>query len=122
MVHGSNSSISGSGLTTITSAGGGAGGGGDGSSLESWCKWWFWRWFIFQKFSGGSGNTPSTAPSQGNNGGLVKVLVHQLLEVVGVEAGAGAIAPTSGENGGNGTASSITGSSVTYAGGGGGNR
>jgi len=65
---GSNSSISGSGLTTITSAGGGnggntgsasggsggSGGGGGATNIGP---------------PGGSGNTPSTSPSQGNNGG-----------------------------------------------------
>jgi hypothetical protein len=75
--NGSDSSISGSGLTTITSAGGGSGGyksgntpngwtgssggsGGGGSSNSS---------PSVPSASGGSGNTPSTAPSQGNNGG-----------------------------------------------------
>jgi hypothetical protein len=115
---GNSSSITGSGLTTITSAGGGGGGaypggtypgvsggsGGGGSDGSA----------------GGSGNTPSTSPSQGNNGGSASA---------GSQFGAGggganAVGdPTAGSNGGNGgagTASSITGSSVTYAGGGGG--
>jgi hypothetical protein len=113
---GSNSSISGSGLTTITSAGGGggssgniagenggSGGGGNGGYASG----------------GGSGNTPSTSPSQGNNGGSGG-------GTYGAGGGGGASATGSngstnvGGNGGNGTASSITGSSVTYAGGGGG--
>jgi hypothetical protein len=113
---GSNSSISGSGLTTITSAGGGggssgniagenggSGGGGNGGYATG----------------GGSGNTPSTSPSQGNNGGSAG-------GTYGAGGGGGASATGSngstnvGGNGGNGTASSITGSSVTYAGGGGG--
>jgi hypothetical protein len=117
---GSNSSISGSGLTTITSAGGGSGGseganngnsggsGGGGSSTA-----------YPSTATGGSGNTPSTSPSQGNNGGGMPT----------AGAGGGGGASASGTNGtssdpygsagGNGTASSITGSSVTYAGGGG---
>jgi hypothetical protein len=115
---GSNSSISGSGLTTITSEGGGGGNGeGDGTSGGSG--------------GGGSsrsttaqaGNTPSTSPSQGNDGadGLNSAPTH----VGGGGGGAGATGGTGsttaiGGNGGNGTASSITGSSVTYAGGGGG--
>jgi hypothetical protein len=123
---GSNSSISGSGLTTITSAGGGGGAGGNSGSRPT----------AGGSGGGGSGpgvpnagfgNTPSTSPSQGNNGGdgggQPAVCVYG-----GAGGGAGAVggaanispsAPACG-NGGNGTASSITGSSVTYAGGGGG--
>ena len=120
---GSNSSISGSGITTITSAGGGkggynilygpaggsggSGGGGGNSDINS--------------DSGGAGNTPSTSPSQGNNGGANSL-------PPGYPAGGGGGASASGGNGtgstsgngGAGTASSITGSSVTRAGGGGG--
>jgi hypothetical protein len=115
---GSNSSISGSGLTTITSAGGGgaasgssaagglSGGSGGGSSTNS-------------GDTGGTGNTPSTSPSQGNNGGNTSAN-----DVSGGGGGAGAVGgnnsgSTSG-SGGAGTANSITGSSVTRAGGGGG--
>jgi len=73
-----------------------------------------------QPFSGGSGNTPSTSPSQGNNGGA-----NILSANFGGGGGGGASAVgatgtgTQSGAGGNGTASSITGSSVTYAGGGG---
>ena len=119
-VSGSDSSISGSGLTTITSAGGGGGGtiagttsginggsGGGGSASSG---------------TGGSGNTPSTSPSQGNNGGTGGG--GDPSYPAGGGGGSGAVgANASGStagNGGNGTASSITGSSVTYAGGGGG--
>jgi hypothetical protein len=116
--NGSNSSISGSGLTTITSAGGGGGGQGSGTGGNGG--------------SGGgaggnggtlgSGNTPSTSPSQGNNGGAG--LTGSPNYGAGGGGGAGAVGGdgtnTSGGNGGAGTASSITGSSVTYAGGGGG--
>jgi len=112
--NGSDSSISGSGLTTITSAGGGGGGrdktngldggsgGGGGSEIST---------------TGGSGNTPSTTPSQGNDGG------NGAAGRSGGGGGATAVGTDGGSssgNGGNGTASSITGSSVTYAGGGGG--
>jgi hypothetical protein len=121
---GSDSSISGSGLTTITSSGGGGGasgnragvnggsGGGGGSGGAS--------------STGGSGNTPSTSPSQGNNGGNGNLTTGG---AGGGGGGAGSVGSAStqntgvnndGGNGGNGTASSITGSSVTYAGGGGG--
>jgi hypothetical protein len=116
--NGSDSSISGSGLTTITSTGGGKGaqnsnggdggsGGGGGSGSGTF----------------GSGNTPSTSPSQGNNGGSQS---HSApCYPTGGGGGAGAVGGnasggTIAGNGGNGTASSITGSSVTYAGGGGG--
>ena len=111
---GSNSSISGSGLTTITSAGGGGGrgynntgnsggsggGGGGGAGTPA----------------GGSGNTPSTSPSQGNNGGAGGSGSYG-----GGGGGASEVGSTDGNGqGGDGTASSITGTSVTYAGGGGG--
>jgi len=120
---GSNSSISGTGLTTITSAGGGGGGTGNGAGAAG--------------VSGGSGggesqdgpagvglgNTPSTVPSQGNDGGTTSAPGGS----GGGGGGAGATGGNStinpggsGGNGGNGTASSITGSSVTRAGGGGG--
>jgi hypothetical protein len=120
---GSNSSISGTGLTTITSAGGGdggtgadaasgtganggSGGGSGGGGAER---------------PGGLGNIPSTAPNQGNNGGI-----GSSSGATGAGGGGGAetsgfnYGPSLGGNGGTGTASSITGSSVTRAGGGGG--
>jgi len=124
---GSNSSISGSGLTTITSAGGGGGGGyddvvpvntqgGSGGSGGGGFR------YSGAGSVGGSGNTPSTSPSQGSTGGTGSVSTPNY----GSGGGGGASAVganasgTAGGNGGNGTASSITGSSVTYAGGGGG--
>ena len=115
---GSNSSISGSGLTTITSAGGGnggntvaaAGGSGGGGSRGN---------------SGGAGNTPSTSPSQGNNGGASGGPNDY---ASGGGGGGGAVGGdgssdspgATGGAGGAGVASSITGSAVTRAGGGGG--
>jgi hypothetical protein len=126
-VSGSNSSISGSGLTTITSAGGGGGGaqtsspndvginggsGGGGGSLPS-----------ASTASGGTGNTPSTSPSQGNNGGNggTDATVYSCFGGGGGASANGANHTSAGGgNGGDGTASSITGSSVTRAGGGGG--
>ena len=129
---GSDSSISGSGLTTITSAGGGfggnalypvfpnspggnggsgGGGGGDGETTPNLNP-------------GGSGNTPSTSPSQGNNGGIGSGNPSNRSGGGGGGASAvganGSTNGTTGGNGGAGTASSITGSSVTRAGGGGG--
>jgi hypothetical protein len=124
---GSNSSISGSGLTTITSAGGGGGGvngydganggsGGGGGAADTPSTF-------------GSGNTPSTSPSQGNNGGT-GYDGTALVTIAAGGGGAGAVGGNSGTAttgagafggpGGNGSSSSITGSSVTYAGGGGG--
>jgi hypothetical protein len=112
---GSNSSISGSGLTTITSAGGGGGSGNTGPAGSGGSGGGSGR----TANPGGSGNTPSTSPSQGNNGGPGSDAPNY-----GGGGGGGASAVgsagsgTAGGNGGNGTASSITGSSVTRAGGG----
>ena len=121
--QGGSSSISGSGITTITSAGGaggvgftstgnnggcGSGGGADdsGSNLNN----------------KGSGNTPSTDPSQGNDGG--DGWGQNTAGGQGGGGGAGAVggdgSTRQGGAGGAGSASSITGSSVTRAGGGGG--
>jgi hypothetical protein len=116
---GSNSSISGSGLTTITSAGGGGSAGGTGGSGGSGAG----GGFAGGASSGGLGNTPSTSPSQGNNGGDGGNNSAPNYPTGG-GGGAGAVGGnasggTSG-SGGAGTASSITGSSVTRAGGGGG--
>ena len=119
--NGSDSSISGSGLTTITSTGGGAGGAGGGGQNNG-----------NNGGSGGgtgnsggtagSGNTPSTSPSQGNNGGASSQNAPYYPAAGGGGAGAVGGNATTGVAGagGSGTASSITGSSVTRAGGGGG--
>jgi hypothetical protein len=113
---GSDSSISGSGLTTITSAGGGGGKGAQGGSGGSGGG------SGYNTATGGVGNTPSTSPSQGNNGGGQNSTTPNYGS--GGGGGASAVGGSGngsvGGNGGNGTASSITGSSVTYAGGGGG--
>jgi hypothetical protein len=131
--NGSNSSISGSGLTTITSAGGGAGGaqasvgdnggsGGGGAGSTSGSP----PGAPGTSAAGGSGNTPSTSPSQGNNGGIGRHL-GGIYAAGGGGGGAGGVGqegnntPPNSSNGGAGSASSITGSSVTRAGGGGGN-
>jgi len=109
---GSNSVISGTGLTTITSNGGGGGGGGGDIAPSS-------------GGSGGGGGRgafstgASGTTGQGNAGGNGDGSAG-----TGGGGGAGAVGgngttATSG-NGGNGSASSISGSSVTYAGGGGG--
>jgi hypothetical protein len=120
---GNDSSISGTGLTTITSTGGGEGGlgganGGNGGSGGG---------SGYGSATAGTGNTPSTSPSQGNNGGTG---FNSSGNYFAGGGGGGASAAgsngflsgvtTNGGNGGNGSASSITGTSVTYAGGGGG--
>jgi hypothetical protein len=71
--------------------------------------------------TGAAGNTPSTSPSQGNNGG------NQAVDIRSGGGGGGASAvgqnnPSIGTGGagGAGSANSISGTSVTYAGGGGG--
>jgi hypothetical protein len=119
--NGSNSSISGSGLTTITSAGGGGGGaydaGASGKNGGSGGGGGFYS------IAGGSGNTPSTSPSQGNNGGASSSSSYNCGGGGGASAvGTDGNGSSTGGQGGNGTASSITGSSVTYSGGGGGTR
>ena len=119
--QGSSSSISGSGLTTITSAGGGSGGGYSGPQIGG--NGGSGGGGGYNTRAGGSGNTPSTSPSQGNNGGSSNATTWNC----GGGGGAGAVgadgdAISTGGQGGNGTTSSITGSSVTYAGGGGGCR
>ncbi len=122
---GSDSSISGSGITTITSAGGGggsyghntvadtggSGGGGAGQSNSTQY--------------GADGNTPSTSPSQGNDGGdgypISSGQGNYGTGGGGGAGGAGTAGTASASGvGGAGASSSITGSAVTYAGGGGG--
>jgi len=126
--NGSDSSISGSGLTTITSTGGGGGSsygtaGGNGGSGGGASAYVSPR---PENSQPGNGNTPSTNPSQGNNGGAGAFGNARGGSDYSGGGGGGASAAgvagtvaTTGGNGGAGTASSITGSSVTRAGGGG---
>jgi hypothetical protein len=117
--NGSNSSISGTGITTITSTGGGGGGSAQAASPQVGKDGGSGGGGGGNGFAGGLGNTPSTSPSQGNDGGTT---------TGGGGGGGGGASAVGGAStgsgtagaGGNGTASSITGSSVTYAGGGGG--
>lgn len=111
--NGSNSVISGSGVTTITSIGGGGGTGGpaanSGGSGGGGCS------------SSGSAGGAGT-PGQGNAGGTTPPGTYYQAASGGGGAGAAgtarsASASTAG-NGGDGLASSITGSSTYYAGGG----
>ena len=107
---GSNSSISGTGITTITSIGGGGGGsretlngrdGGSGGGSPYNTGLTGGSGTANQGFDGG-GNALNNSPAAGGGGA----------GQVGADNGTG--------TGGNGVASSITGSSVTRAGGGGG--
>jgi len=111
--NGTDSSISGTGITTITSSGGGRGGGGTAPGART---------------SGGSGggnngdNVPSGAgagtANQGFAGGVGTT--GQAGAGGGGAGAAGTNASTNGTDGGVGLSSSITGSGVFRAGGGGG--
>jgi hypothetical protein len=111
-------------FSTITSAGGG-GGARDGDALNGGSGG---GGGIFSPHCGGSGNTPPTTPSQGNNGGVGYRPGPGQGEGGGGGGGASAVGgnaettpnPNNGGPGGNGASTSITGSSVTRAGGGGG--
>jgi hypothetical protein len=98
-------------FTNGPAASGGSGGGGPWDGTQA------------SHHAGGSGNTPSTSPSQGNNGGSGHT-GHPYYSGGG-GGGAGAVGGNgsggTGGAGGAGAANAITGSSVTYAGGGGGN-
>jgi hypothetical protein len=113
-ISGSNSSISGSGITTITSiggggsnsggagnnggsGGGGAGNGGAGGTGTSG-----------QGYAGGTGNAGGSSGQGGGGGGA------------GAAGQNGGVSANTGGNGGNGVTTSISGTSTTYAGGGGG--
>ena len=113
-------------FSTITSAGGGGGarcGTGSGSNGGSGGGGG-----IFSPHCGGSGNTPSVSPPQGNNGGVGYRPGPGAGEGGGGGGGATAVGgnaettpnPNNGGDGGAGATTSITASSVGYAGGGGG--
>jgi hypothetical protein len=131
--NGGDSAISGSGFTTFTSTGGGFGGnityagrsvindganGGSGGGAGNEIK------------LGGLGNTPSTSPSQGNNGGAGYVGGGNAAGSGGGGASAAGSAGTNNSAGGAGGSGSnahsswatvtSTGASGYYAGGGGG--
>ena len=100
-------------FSTITSAGGGSTGGAGGSGAGG----------PYGQGTGGAGNTPPVSPPQGNPGGTGAIISGGNTTSGGGggkgSAGQnGPAAPTRGGNGGSGEANSITGSSVTYAGGG----
>ena len=109
-------------FSTITAAGGGQGGGAGGSGGNGGSGGGGGQ----DAGSAGSGNTPPTSPPQGNNGGVTQRNGYGGAGGGGGAGQAGSNAVTAspviarGGAGGNGTANSISGSSVTYAGGGGG--
>ncbi len=120
--NGVNSTIAGSGITTITSIGGGGGAnysgtvvgksGGSGGGITCGGG---------QPYTGGTGTA-----GQGNNGGNITGAYGSAPYTGSGGGGAGAVGVDGANSGlgtgGAGLASSITGSSVIYAGGGGGSR
>jgi hypothetical protein len=118
---GTNSSISGTDLTTITSSGGGGGGKGNSTGTS-----------ILDGGSGGGGSSINSTAINGGSGTVNQgyaggngLGVPNYSGGGGGGAGAVGVNATSTRNGGNGgagLASSITGSSITRAGGGGGGR
>jgi hypothetical protein len=125
--QGSDSDIQ--GVTTITSAGGGCGLEGSGANTAPYGEGGSGGGGYYvassgprQGFGFGLGNIPNVSPPQGNPGGQGTTGGTN-----GGGGGGGAgtpgnagPSPDQGGPGGNGTASNITGSPVTYAGGGGG--
>jgi len=114
-------------FSTITSAGGGGGGGcgagSNGASGGSGGGAAGWTGGSPPANPGGAGNTPPVSPPQGNPGGpALSIPADQNNAGSGgggsSAAGQTVVNTTTGGNGGAGTATSITGPSVTYAGGG----
>ena len=112
-VAGSDSSISGSGITTITSLGGGSGGGTSYAATSGG--------------SGGGGAGSDSAPTQAAGSGTANQGFNGGSTVGNNSGGGGGGAGSAGSSatgvagdGGNGLSSSITGSAVTRTGGGGG--
>ena len=118
--NGGDSSIAGSGLTTITSTGGGyggvsnsagaSGGSGGGSGGQG------------NNTGGGvgAGNTPSTSPAQGTSGGTSEGDNGDGRAYGGGGGANEAGGVDTGASGGDGTSNSITGTATFYSGGGGG--
>jgi len=108
-------------FSTITSAGGGRGGwqnctpeksgasGGSGGGAR-----------YNPGGTGGTGNSPPVIPPQGSNGGAGSGINYTGAGGGGASAVGSVGSPTSGGNGGAGSANSISGSPVNYSGGGGG--
>jgi len=117
---GTDSILSGTGITTVTSTGGGGGattadggrtGGSGGGSSQT-------------VGAGGAGNTPSITPISGETTTVQGFAGGGGGTWTGGGGGGasevGSVGTSAGGDGGDGTANSITGASVTYAGGGGG--
>jgi len=102
-----------SAFATITATGGGYGAGGSGGAQGG--PGGSGGGGTTQGGPGGPGNTPATTPSQGNNGAAGSPNFGQ-----GGGGGGGAGGAGAAGAGGAGLTSTISGSSVTYAGGGGG--
>jgi len=118
-VNGSASSVTGTPITDFSSAGGGGGGGYTSGSQQSGADGGSGGGSGHRDTNPGSGNVPSTTPVQGYDGGDGSSQSYNM----GGGGGAGAVGNdgynnASGGEGGTGIANTITGSSVTYAGGG----
>lgn len=104
----------GSHMSAADLAGNGGSGGGAGSNVAA----------NSAANAFGIGNTPSTTPPQGSDGGSCSSYDYTSTAGAGGGGGADAVggdgAVALGGDGGNGAVSSITGAAVTYAGGGGG--
>ena len=127
--QGGSSILSGTGITTITSAGGGYGGGPSGNAGAGGSGGSGGGTGHQTTGSAGSGNTPSITPITGETTsvqGYAGGVDNSSNSVGGGGGGSSAVgaspsgSDSDGGDGGAGTANSITGSSVTYAGGGGG--
>ena len=109
-------------VSTITSTGGGGGIGEDNTNTGNFTGGSGGGACGGTLLTGGAGNTPSTTPSQGNNGGNA---LYSGNYPAGGGGGAGSVGgnysgTSVGGAGGSGASNSITGSAVLYAGGGGG--
>ena len=113
VLTGSDSTMSASGLSTITSAGGGSGAADQGGYSDAGGDGGSGGGGAFNGGSAGAGNTPSTSPVQGYAGGAG--LAGTSPTLAGGGGGASAVgsagAGTAGGNGGAGGTSSITGAS-----------
>ncbi len=117
-------------FSTITSAGGGGGGSGSSSPINGVSGGSGGGGANSPAATGGTGNSPPTSPPQGNPGGTGvsqdPTPTPQPAYFAGGGGGAstagsnGTLSPATGGPGGAGSTNSITGSPVTYSGGGGG--
>ena len=118
--NGGDSSIAGSGLTTITATGGGAGGGGNTAGNAGGSGGGSGGQGSNTGGGPGAGNTPSTTPAQGTSGGTSEGDNGDGRAYGGGGGASEAGGVDTGASGGDGTSNSITGTATFYAGGGGG--